>query len=87
MLTVSATSLLNGDPNISYSHTLAAAGGSGIYTWSITIGALPTGLWLTSNTVSGTPTANGEFSFTIQVSDGICSVARGVSITIVRIRF
>ena len=85
-LTIVTALLPNGTQSNSYSQTLAAAGGSGIYTWSITGGALPTGLSLTGNTISGTATANGEFSFTIQVTDGIGSVARGVSITIIRIR-
>jgi large repetitive protein len=70
------TALLpNGTQNGSYSQSLDAAGGSGNYTWSINGGALPTGLSLTGNTISGTPTASGEFSFTVQVSDGIGSVA------------
>jgi hypothetical protein len=86
-LTIVTALLPNGTQNTSYSQTLAAAGGSGIYTWSITGGTLPTGLSLTGNTISGTPTDNGEFNFTIQLSDGIGSVARGVSITIIRIRF
>jgi hypothetical protein len=81
-LTIVTGLLPNGDQNISYSQTLAAAGGSGIYSWSIIGGALPTGLSLTGNTISGTPTANGTFSFTVQVNDGIGTVARGVSITI-----
>lgn len=81
------TSILpNGTQNVNYSQVLSAAGGSGNYTWSITGGALPTGLTLSGNTISGTPTANGEFSFTVQVSDGIGAVARGMSITIIRIR-
>lgn len=85
-LTIVTALLPNGTQNVSYSQTLAAAGGGGIYTWSITGGAIPTGLSLTGNTISGTPTANGEFSFTVQVSDSIGSVARGMSITIIRIR-
>lgn len=85
-LTIVTALLPNGDQNISYSQNLAAAGGSGNYTWSITGGALPTGLSLTGNTISGTPTAQGTFNFTIQVNDGIGSVARGVSITINRIK-
>ena len=86
-LTIVTSLLPNGTQNASYSQTLVASGGSGIYTWTITGGALPTGLTLTGNTISGTPTDNGEFSFTVQVNDGIGSVARGVSITIIRIRY
>jgi hypothetical protein len=81
------TALLpNGTQNTAYSQTLAAAGGSGNYTWTITGGALPTGISLTGNTISGTPTNSGEFSFTVQVNDGIGTISRGMSITINRIR-
>ncbi len=52
-----------------YSVALAATGGSGSYTWS-TQSALPPGLTLsTSGTLSGTPTAAGTYSFTVQVTD------------------
>jgi hypothetical protein len=41
------------------------------YSWSISAGALPTGLTLASNTgtFSGTPTVAGSFPFTAQVTD------------------
>ncbi len=81
-LTIVTSLLPNGTQNAAYSQTLAAAGGSGLYTWSITGGALPTGLSLSGSTISGTATDRGEFNFTIQANDGIGSVARGVSITI-----
>jgi len=59
--------------NLPYSFTLTAGGGTGTgYTWSVISGALPTGLTLTgtgSNTISGTPTASGYFTFTVQVTD------------------
>jgi len=39
--------------------------------WSVFSGVLPPGLTITpSGTISGTPTANGEFDFTIQVTGG-----------------
>jgi hypothetical protein len=53
-----------------YSQTLSAAAGSPSYAWSVTSGALPAGLTLSSTgTVSGTPTAAGSFNFTVQVKD------------------
>jgi hypothetical protein len=56
--------------NAPYSFQFTAAGG-GTQTWSLKSGALPTGLQLGSNgLLSGTPTATGDFSFTVQVSDG-----------------
>lgn len=41
---------------VPYSFDLAIAGGVGPYTTAVVAGALPDGLSLTTNTVSGTPT-------------------------------
>ena len=43
-LTVTTTSLPNGQVQVSYSATLAASGGTTPYSWSVTSGALPGGL-------------------------------------------
>jgi len=54
-----------------YSQALAASGGSPPYTWSVTAGALPGGISLdpSSGALSGTPTAAGNFTFTVQAAD------------------
>jgi hypothetical protein len=53
-----------------YMHNLQAAGGAPPYAWSVTAGALPTGVALsTSGTLNGTPAAAGSFAFTAQVED------------------
>ena len=54
-----------------YSATLAATGGTGPYTYSITQGSLPPGLTLNPSTglISGTPTSAGVFTFTSTVTD------------------
>lgn len=54
-----------------YTQPLAASGGVPPYLWSITAGALPAGLSLdpATGTISGAPSANGNFPFTVQVSD------------------
>jgi hypothetical protein len=54
-----------------YSQTLAAEGGSGPKTWSVTSGKLPDGLTLDPATgaITGTPTVNGDFVFTVKVAD------------------
>jgi large repetitive protein len=63
-------SLPNGSPNVPYSATLMAAGGSVPYHWSVLTGSLPTGLTLEdSGLIHGTPTAQGAFQFTVQVKD------------------
>ncbi|HUS08511.1 MAG TPA: Ig domain-containing protein, partial [Bryobacteraceae bacterium] len=51
--------------------TLAGAGGTEPYTWSILSGALPAGLALNSGTgaITGSPTAAGAFAFVAQVTD------------------
>jgi hypothetical protein len=46
-----------------------ASGGTTPYSWSILSGSLPTGLSLSSGSISGTPTAAGAFSFTVKVAD------------------
>ncbi len=55
----------------SYSVTLAATGGSGSYTYSMSSGSLPAGLALNSGTgaISGTPTQPGSYTFTTKVVD------------------
>jgi len=68
-----------------YSTTLAASGGTQPYAWTITLGTLPSGLNLNSSTgvISGTPTASGTSSFTVQVTDANSQAAtQGLSITI-----
>ncbi len=55
---------------------LSATGGVQPYTWSISGGALPGGLSLSSDgNVTGTPTTSGSFHFTVQVADGGGSTA------------
>ncbi len=53
-----------------YSFVLTASGGVLPYSWSITSGALPPGLRLGSSAVlTGTPTVEGNFTFTLEVRD------------------
>ncbi len=64
------SSLPGGTVGASYSQGLSATGGTGGYTWSVSTGSLPTGLSLSATgTISGTPTAPGTASFTVQVTD------------------
>lgn len=71
-LTITTTSPLPaGTVGVSYSQTLTAMGGSGVYTWSVTSGSLPGGLTLASATgvISGQPTTAVVANFTAQVTD------------------
>ena len=59
-LSITTTSLANGTVGVAYSQTLAATGGTGSYTWSVSVGPLPPGLTLSAaGVLSGTPTQAG----------------------------
>lgn len=68
---VITTSVLGaGIQNQPYVHQLTAAGGAVPYLWSITSGALPSGLEMTpAGVIAGTPPVVGSSSFTVQVAD------------------
>jgi Putative Ig domain len=57
-LTVSTSSLPNGQVGFAYRATINATGGTAPYVWSLTSGALPAGLFLDAHTgaITGTPT-------------------------------
>ena len=71
-VTVNPATLPNGAFGTAYSQTLSATsanGGVAPYTFSVTAGALPAGLTLSSaGVLSGTPTAAGSFNFTVQAT-------------------
>ncbi|MGA9773761.1 MAG: putative Ig domain-containing protein [Blastocatellia bacterium] len=69
-LTITTFALAPLTKNVPYSQQLSATGGSTPYTWTVTAGALPPGLSLSSTgLISGTPTTSGSFSFTVTVRD------------------
>ena len=69
-LAISSTSLPAGKPNKSYNATLNATGGTAPYSWSITSGALPSGISLSSSgVISGKTAVSGTTSLTFQVTD------------------
>jgi Putative Ig domain len=71
VLAITTNALPNGLWGGSYSTTLAASGGTAPYHWSVQSGNVPPGLTLTSSDgqISGTPSTEGSFSFTVQVTD------------------
>ena len=69
-VTISPATVPNGAIATAYSQTLTASGGVGPYSFSVSAGALPAGLTLSSGGVlSGTPTAGGSFNFTVTATD------------------
>jgi hypothetical protein len=53
-----------------YGDTLTESGGTAPFTWSVSSGSLPAGISLSADgNLSGTPTATGTSSFTVQVTD------------------
>jgi hypothetical protein len=69
-LAVTTTSPPPGTVGSLYSTTLAASGGTPPYSWTVASGSLPSGLSLASGgVISGTPSAAGTFSFTVEVTD------------------
>ncbi|MGB6526340.1 MAG: Ig domain-containing protein, partial [Candidatus Acidiferrales bacterium] len=86
-LQINTTSLLGGVVGQGYSVALQASGGTPGYSWSVASGQFPPGLALdsTSGAIGGIPTATGQFSFTVQVSDSATpmnTASQPLSITI-----
>jgi hypothetical protein len=67
-----ADCLWEGTEGSPYSFTLSANGGTPPYTWSTVGGTLPPGITLSAaGVLSGTPTAAGTYTFTVQVTDAV----------------
>ena len=94
-ITLPATTLANGTMGAAYSAALnPASGGTSPYTYAVTAGALPPGITLSASTgtLSGTPTAAGNFNFAVTATDNstgtgapYSSAPRGYALTIVNI--
>ena len=85
-LLVISIALPGGTPQLAYSTTLAATGGTGPYSWSVTKGSLPAGLNISSSgVISGTPTQAGTSAFTVQATDSsspAATASANLSITV-----
>ena len=86
--TISPAALADGTQNTTYSAPVSVTSTTAPYTWSISAGALPSGLKLTSDTteravIEGTPTTLGSFTFTLKVTDANgCSASRDYTVRI-----
>jgi hypothetical protein len=75
-ITLSPATLPDGTVGTAYAGgPVTASGGTGPYTFAVTLGTFPTGLNLAADgTITGTPTAAGTFSFTVTATDAVaCS--------------
>jgi hypothetical protein len=85
VITVNPATLPNGTVGTAYNQTITASGGTAPYAFSISSGALPTGLLLNAATgaITGSPTTPGTFSFTITATDANgCSGSRAYTVSI-----
>jgi len=85
VITVNPPTLPNGTVGTAYNQVVSASGGTSPYTFSVSSGALPTGLILNAATgaITGSPTTAATFTFTITATDaGGCSGSRPYTITI-----
>ncbi len=70
VLTVAPSTLPAGRVGTAFSATFTADLGTAPYSFAVTAGALPAGLTLgPDGTLSGTPTADGSFAFTVTATD------------------
>ncbi len=85
-LAITTSALSSGTVGSSYTASVAAIGGTPGYTFDVISGDLPDGLDMESDgDIVGTPTANGTFGFTAQVTDSAAtptSATRNLSIRI-----
>jgi predicted extracellular nuclease len=82
-VTVDPPSLPGGTAGAPYAQSVSAAGGLGAFLFTITAGALPDGLSLTtSGSIAGTPAKVGTFNFTVTATASGCAGSRDYSITI-----
>ena len=78
---ISTTSLPAGTVGVAYNQTVAASGGVAPLTYSINPGTLPAGLGIgaSSGAITGTPTAVGNSTFTVKVTDSSTPTAQTAS--------
>src|SRR5690606_14745840 len=69
-ITLSPTTLQDATVGVDYQATISASGGNAPYTFAVTAGDLPRGLFLSSDgTLEGTPDTAGDHAFTVTATD------------------
>jgi hypothetical protein len=84
-LSILSATLPAGTVGTAYTSSLHATGGTAPYTWSISSGALPSGLTLSpsTGTIAGTPSTGGAFNFTVTVTDSANPfLTKSISVTL-----
>jgi len=83
-LAITTTTLPVTTVGATYNQALASTGGTAPLTWSLSAGALPAGLTLSSaGVISGIPTIAGTASFTVRVTDNVgATVTSAQTITV-----
>lgn len=83
-LKITTTTLPDGVLGVAYCETIEAIYGKTPYTWSMAAGDLPNGLFLytSAGEIWGTPTVEGDYEFTVMVTDAENNTAtQALSIT------
>ncbi|GAC1702498.1 MAG: hypothetical protein NVS9B4_08040 [Candidatus Acidiferrum sp.] len=77
-LAITTTTLPSATIGVAYNASVQSSGGTPPVTWAVTVGVLPTGLALNSSTgaITGTPTALGTSTFTVQATDSATPTAQ-----------
>ena len=71
LLTLVGPSSLEAEVHVPYDGSLLISGGTPLYTVAIAAGALPSGLNLIGQNISGTPASAGRKNFTVRVVDQV----------------
>lgn len=83
-LDISPGTLPDGAIGQNYSQILSATGGTPPYSYGVKSGALPDGLRITGDRLSGVPTTAGNFSFNlIAIDSGSCTGTRSYGVKII----
>jgi large repetitive protein len=83
-ISITPAALPAGTVGSAYNQALTGNGGTGPYTFAVTAGSLPPGISLSgAGVLSGTPTSNGVYAFTVTSTDSLgASGSQGFSLSV-----